>query len=72
MIGTMIVLNLFIGVIMNAMDEVRKDHALEERHNRQQEGSVQIEDEIAVVHDQLEDIKKQLDYVVFKLKKDRR
>ncbi len=27
LIGTMIVLNLFIGVIMNSMDEVRKEQA---------------------------------------------
>jgi len=31
MVGTMIVLNLFIGVIMNSMDEVQREQNLEER-----------------------------------------
>ncbi|MEZ4920329.1 MAG: ion transporter [Saprospiraceae bacterium] len=70
LIGTMIVLNLFIGVIMNSMDEVRKEHALEVRHMRQLDGHSLLEDEIGIMHDQLDAIKKQLDYVAFRLKKD--
>ena len=70
LIGTMIVLNLFIGVIMNSMDEVRKEHALEMRHMRQKEGLSKLEDEVEILNDQLEGIKKQLDYIVFRMKKD--
>jgi voltage-gated sodium channel len=67
--GTMIVLNLFIGVIMNAMDEVRSEQALEERYARKQAGLEHIEDEIAEMHVQLDTIKQQLDYIAFKMKK---
>jgi len=69
LVGTMIVLNLFIGVIMNAMDEVRAEHELEERHARKEAGMEHLEDEIAELHTQLDGIKKQLDYIAFRLKK---
>lgn len=67
--GTMIILNLFIGVIMNAMDEVRAEHELEERHNRKARGTTRLEDEFADLHEQLDGIKKQLEYIAFRLKK---
>lgn len=67
--GTMIILNLFIGVIMNAMDEVRAEHELEERHHRRAAGTEHLEDEFADLHQQLDGIKKQLDYISFRMKK---
>lgn len=67
--GTMIILNLFIGVIMNAMDEVRAEHALEERNDRKEAGLGHIDDEFAELHHQLDGIKKQLDYIAYRLKK---
>ena len=67
--GTMIILNLFIGVIMNAMDEVRAEQSLEERQVRKDSGMHNLEDEIAEIHEQLDNIKKQLDYIAFRLKK---
>lgn len=67
--GTMIVLNLFIGVIMNAMDEVRKEHETEARIARKTSGTQQVEDEIAEIHHQLDMIKKQLDFILLQLKK---
>ncbi len=69
LVGTMIVLNLFIGVIMNAMDEVRAEHELEERHARKSAGLGHLEDELAEMHAQLDSMKKQLDYIAFRLKK---
>ncbi|MCE7922132.1 MAG: ion transporter [Haliscomenobacteraceae bacterium CHB4] len=69
LVGTMIVLNLFIGVIMNAMDEVRAEHELEERHARKSGGIAHLEDELAELHTQLDSMKKQLDYIAFRLKK---
>jgi uncharacterized coiled-coil protein SlyX len=65
----MIVLNLFIGVIMNAMDEVRKEHEMDDRLARQDAGIHHLEDDIAELHTQLDAIKEQLDLVAFKLKK---
>lgn len=38
LIGTMIVLNLFIGVIVNSMDEVRSQREFEERAARKKSG----------------------------------
>ncbi|MCW5921626.1 MAG: ion transporter [Saprospiraceae bacterium] len=67
--GTMIILNLFIGVIMNAMDEVRAEQSLEERQMRKIAGVQNLEDEIVEIHQQLDNIKKQLDYIAFRLKK---
>jgi voltage-gated sodium channel len=69
LVGTMIVLNLFIGVIMNAMDEVRVEQALEARLARKEEGIQQVEDEIAELHTQLDGMKEQLDFIVFRMKK---
>lgn len=70
LIGTMIVLNLFIGVIMNAMDEARADHALQERLERSEKGINHIDDEIEEVHGQLDAIKEQLNVIIYRLKKD--
>jgi voltage-gated sodium channel len=69
LVGTMIVLNLFIGVIMNAMDEVRSEQALEDRLARRDQGVQHLEDEIAEMHTQLDTIKSQLDFIAFRLKK---
>ncbi|GAB4488427.1 MAG: hypothetical protein OHK0019_04710 [Saprospiraceae bacterium] len=69
LVGTMIVLNLFIGVIMNAMDEVRAEHEIEERLARKSAGIEHLEDELAELHTQLDGMKKQLDYIAFRLKK---
>jgi voltage-gated sodium channel len=67
--GTMIVLNLFIGVIMNAMDEVRKEHEAEDRLARKNADNHHLEDDIAELHEQLDAIKKQLDFIAFRAKK---
>jgi voltage-gated sodium channel len=63
LIGTMIVLNLFIGVIMNSMDEVRQEQAAEERSKRKEDGIDILEDDIAEIHVQLNGIKEKLDAV---------
>jgi voltage-gated sodium channel len=68
LVGTMIVLNLFIGVIMNAMDEVRAEQSLQERLDRSEKGLRHIDDEISEVHDALDGIKQQLDIISFKMK----
>lgn len=69
LIGTMIVLNLFIGVIMNSMDEVRKEQASEERILRKQNGIGLLEDDIAEIHDQLNGIKDRLDNISHRVKR---
>ncbi|HFA52028.1 MAG TPA: ion transporter [Bacteroidetes bacterium] len=68
LIGTMIVMNLFIGVIMNSMDEVRNEQVLEERL-RQAKGDVPLIDvEIEAVKKQMEDIWDKLDFIAFQVK----
>lgn len=69
LIGTMIVLNLFIGVIMNSMDEVRQEQALEDRLERKKNGAGLPEDDIAEIHLQLKVVKEQLDAVAQRLRK---
>jgi voltage-gated sodium channel len=69
LVGTMIVLNLFIGVIMNSMDEVRLEQSLEARAARKESGLQHLEDDIADIHTQLDVIKGQLDLIAFRLKK---
>ena len=69
LIGTMIVLNLFIGVIMNSMDEVRLEQELEDQSKRRAAGEQSLEDEVAHLHQQLDGMKKQLDFIAFNVRK---
>ncbi len=48
MIGTMIVLNLFIGVIMTSMDEARAEAALLDTGNSSSNGSPRPDDQAEV------------------------
>ena len=68
LIGTMIVLNLFIGVIMNSMDEVRNEQLLEEKLKKTQGNVPDLDTEIEVIQQKMDDIKEQLDFVAFRLK----
>ncbi len=68
LLGTMIVLNLFIGVIMNSMDEVRADQELEAKKLRLEKDSHTVEDEIKGIQEMMEGMKKQLDFLAYRLK----
>ena len=68
LIGTMIILNLFIGVIMNSMDEVRHEQLLEEKLNRAGGETPQLDVEIEVVKQQIEGIMEQLEFIAFRLR----
>ena len=57
-IGTMIVLNLVIAVIMNSMDEMKKEMEAEKVAREKEEAT--LESELQVFHDQLDDIKSSL------------
>ena len=57
-VGTMIVLNLVIGVIMNSMDEMKKD--VEAEKLERERGSAGMKVELQVIQERLEDIKKSL------------
>lgn len=62
LVGTMIVLNLFIGVIMNSMEEAKKD--ARESEDRLSELSKQtLQQELAKVSDELDEMKKRIDSI---------
>ena len=68
LIGTMIVLNLFIGVIMNSMDEVRNEQILEEKLKQAQGDPPRLDLEIENIKEQLDTIKEQLEFISFRLR----
>jgi voltage-gated sodium channel len=54
LIGTMIILNLFIGVIVNGMDEARQEMAEEERERHlEKTGRTTAGDDVAMLREQL-------------------
>lgn len=69
MFGTMIVLNLFIGVIMNSMEEVNNEQELEDRIKAKEENKETLSQDIQAMSHQMEDLKKQLDFLSFRLQK---
>lgn len=65
LIGTMIVLNLFIGVIMNSMDEAKRD-AREEGERMRGERERTIQEELEHVSGELDEIKKRVDSLAWR------
>lgn len=54
LLGTMIILNLFIGVIVNGMDEARQEMADEERERHlQATGRTTVADDVAALRGRL-------------------
>lgn len=58
--GTMIVLNLFIGVIMNGMDEARKEEDIKVKTRKRQAAKIPLTEEIEHVQSELETLKDHL------------
>lgn len=63
-LGTMIVLNLFIGIIMNSMDETRKDADVQKLLRQKSSNNTSIEDEIELLHNDLQKVQGQLDLIL--------
>lgn len=64
LLGTMIFLNLFIGVVLTSMDEAQKDHlAAELRRQRSKPRPPRLVDEVAEVDRKLEDVRTLLDQI---------
>lgn len=68
LIGTMIVLNLFIGVIMNSMDEAQAEADAAMKASLESEGNYTAVDELHDLTNKLEDLKHELDAVYHRLK----
>ena len=61
LLGTMVMLNLFIGVIMNGMNEARSEDELRERKKHQEQlGHVTLGDEIKLIEHELDALKMRL------------
>jgi hypothetical protein len=57
----MIMLNLFIGVIINSMEEAHDEQAAEAREKSMEEtGHLSVEDELVLVEEQLKTLQQQL------------
>ena len=68
MIGTMIVMNLFIGVIMNSMDEVQKEQALEERAVGEIGAYNNMAGDIEGMQQKMSEMQEQLNFIAFWLR----
>ena len=61
LLGTMVMLNLFIGVIMNGMNEARSEDELRERKkHREQLGHTTLGDEIKLIEHEFDALKTRL------------
>jgi len=61
LLGTMIMLNLFIGVIINGMHETQRDNELaEHRKHLDQLGHLTLSDEIKLIEHELDKLKEQM------------
>ncbi|MEM7111259.1 MAG: ion transporter [Chloroflexota bacterium] len=55
-LATMIVLNLFVGVILDSMDRVKEDREIKELAAKRIADEITIEDEMHMIHTDLDDI----------------
>lgn len=62
LLGTMVVLNLFVGVIMNGMEEAQEEHEREEMARARAAGAT-IESEIEILQEELNELIAQFDRV---------
>lgn len=71
LVGTMIVLNLFIGVIMNSMDEVANEQKLEEMASaRNGSNAPNLNHDIGRLQHQLKDMQEQLQFIGHRIQKE--
>jgi voltage-gated sodium channel len=61
MLGTMIMLNLFIGVIINSMDEAQAEREAEVRRKHiERDGEISVGDEIRLIEEEMEKLARRL------------
>lgn len=72
LLGTMIILNLFIGVIMNSMNEAQRDREAQERARHIEKlGHATLADDVAELDQKLDEVKSMLDALRRRIKYDR-
>jgi len=69
LLGTMVMLNLFIGVIINSMDEAKMDVQREKEMRRSAKPALTAEDELARLNTRLTEMQKELEFTLYRLKK---
>jgi len=67
-IGTMIILNLFIGVIIESMDQVKAERELEAQAELRASENMTIGDEFELLHTQLHEINSALELIRYRYK----
>ena len=63
LIGTMIVLNLVIGVIMNSMDESNREMAIQQEMERRKENPEAVRDGLHDLHNRMEDLSSEIQII---------
>ena len=63
LIGTMIVLNLVIGVIMNSMDESNKEMSIQQEMERRKQNPEAIRDGLHDLHAQVENLSQEMQVI---------
>ncbi|MCU0392563.1 MAG: ion transporter [Thermoflexibacter sp.] len=63
LVGAMVIINMFVGVILNGIDEVKIDLEKKERLKQMEKNATTLYDEIAVLAIKMEDLKNQMDYI---------
>ena len=63
LIGTMIVLNLVIGVIMNSMDESNKEMAIQQEMDRRKENPEAVRDGLHDLHSRMEELSSEMQII---------
>ena len=58
--GAMVVLNLFIGVVLNGMEEAKKERDLDDAVKRRNSSDIDIKDEILMMENQLKEMSEKL------------
>lgn len=71
LVGTMIVLNLFIGVIINSMEEAKQDVERDKQLRRLKKPELSAEEELAELSLRLGSLQKELEFTMYRLRKSR-
>jgi voltage-gated sodium channel len=69
LVGTMVMLNLFIGVIINSMEEAKLDVQRDKEMRRSAKPALTAEDELARLNNRLGELQKELEFTLYRLKK---
>jgi voltage-gated sodium channel len=70
LIGAMVVINMFIGVILSGIDDVKMEMERKERFAQLEKNGTTLYDEIAVLAIKMEDLKNQMDFIRDRIQKE--